>query len=540
LKSMAAAVLLAILTLTLCLPLAQIRPAAAQTSPAWVLGSSTNCYGYAGSGTAFSSLGASFNSSFLVSAIAVGDGYYLVGLTENAADWGMYQPPISAEHLWLYNGASWTGLGVLADQITTISYLNGQFVIGGYYLSSYPGSYGYGRVFTYNPTTSTLTEVTSTVLGGNFGDEITGACTCGSYITFGMLDSTSAYTYLDTWNGVTLTQLVQLPGTSCPATALCYNGQYTLVSSDVWPYYYEVYSNGTCINIGGNGFNTGGGTGYPNDQQDIESIAWNGQIFILATTGWNGGTGGLLSWNGVTCSVIDHTRSYSSVGWNGVFWLVGSGTGLYEYNGGLTTVDSNVGFTISQIVPNFLIVYVTSNPLHVSFTAAGEQLTTPILIPMSSGGDVPFAVLDNFTTGAPSGYAYQFQDAVDNYIGGNQTINDPVDFDITVGTDSNLTLNYALEPLATSPPGRGGGSGPGGVVTPSPTAPIVKTTPSNTTPGPNGVWAEFWGAILTFWNSLPKWAQICVTIGLFLALVLLVFNRENKNKKKKRGKYKVK
>ena len=192
-KHILASVCLAILALSMVsilLPAMKVPTAKAQLTDNWLVASTQAVYGYGGSGTSFTSLSLTVPSGFnltseiggtppifvsnalTITSVASGNGYYLVGLDQPITNWPEYTSAVSTPHLYKFDGSNWSpvGGGTLDDvQITGIhKYLN-EFIIVGWYMS-FGWSTCYGRVYTYDG--STLTDITTAVLGGNSGKSL--------------------------------------------------------------------------------------------------------------------------------------------------------------------------------------------------------------------------------------------------------------------------------------------------------------------------------------------------------------------------------
>ena len=431
----------------------------------WLIASSQAVYGYGGSGTTFTNLSLAVPGGFnltseiggtppitvddalTITSVASGNGYYLVGLDQptDSQHWPEYTSDVSTPHLYKFDGSNWlpVGGGALDDvQIVGIhKYLN-EFIICGWYMS-FGWSTCYGRVYTYDGTT--LTDITTQVLGGSYGPIVTAVCNCGSYILFGEYDAGSTgHPSLVKWDGSQTTTIFQNPSTVYYGfvgyyprlTSIAYNGQYALFGTSVDDGILERYcDNGTINALSWTG--------------TVDSMGWNGTDFLIS------GSGGTKLYNGQSFTSID-AGDYNTIGWNGAFWLLGSGTKLAKCDD-FSTISSNVGFSIVDLCPNVMQLYVTSDPNSVTFQALGGNMRTPVSFPMSLGGEVYFVVPDNFTNNAPAGMYYNFDHAIFSHDGINETIPDPVSFSLNIGSDSNVTLIYDLAPLPTPTPTHGGG-----------------------------------------------------------------------------------
>ena len=465
-KKFLASVCLAILALSIVsilLPTPMKVPTVqAQLADNWFVASSNAVFGYPVSGTTFTNLsyavpgGFNFTSwwgtyfiddALTITCVASGNGYYLVGLDQPTDNqhWPQYSNPISTPHLYKYDGDTWQPVGgstLNTVQITSIHKYQNQFIIAGWYMG-FGWETCYGRVFTYDG--STLTDITTDVLGSTHGPIVTEVCDLGSSVLFGEYDAGSTgHPSLVTWNGTNAETVFQNPSTVYYGftgyyprlTSIAYNGQYALFGTSVDADTLEQFfpSNGTINALSWTG--------------TVDSMGWNGTDFLIS------GNGGTKLFNGSQFSTVD-AGDYNTMSWNGAFFLLGSGTKLAKCDD-FETISPNVGFTIVDICPNIIQLLVTADPVtSVAFQALGGNMMTPVTFPMSLGGEVHFVVPDKFTNTAPQGMYYNFDHAIYSHDGINETIPDPVEFDVTVGSDSNVTLFYTLETLPT--PTHGGG-----------------------------------------------------------------------------------
>ena len=436
---------------SILLPTIRVPSVKAQLADNWLVASPNSVFGYSGSGTSFNNLTVPVVNGFnltdwmqrtyfvpqalTITSVASGNGYYLVGLEQHSTDhWPEYTNPISSPHLYKYDGDSWSTVGgsaLLTTQIISITkYLN-EFIIVGWYMS-FGWNYQYGRIYSYDGTT--LTDLTTTILGGTGGPLVRGVANCGNYLLFGEQDAgTSNNPRLVMWNGTTATVVYDAP--VGPPTSIAYNGQYALFGSSGDTYLKQFFANGTINDLTSDGY--------------IYSMGWNGTDFLIS------GSGGTKLYNGSQFTTVD-AGGYGTMGWNGAFWLLGSGTKLAKCDD-FSTISSNVGFSIVALCPNVMQLLVTSDPNSVAFQALGGNMRTPVSFPMSLGGAVHFVVPDNFTNNAPAGKYYNFDHAIYSHDGINETIPDPVTFDLNIGSDSNVTLFYNLDTLPTPTPTHGGG-----------------------------------------------------------------------------------
>ena len=472
-KHILASVCLGILALSMVfilLPAMKVPTAKAQLTDNWLVASTQAVYGYGGSGTSFTSLSLTVPSGFnltseiggtppifvsnalTITSVASGNGYYLVGLDQPITNWPEYTSAVSTPHLYKFDGSNWSPVGgntLNNVQITGIhKYLN-EFIIVGWYMS-FGWSTCYGRVYTYDG--STLTEITTAVLGGDSGNIVTAVCNCGNYILFGEYNAGSSnHPSLVKWDGSTATVVYQYPGGGTYGfvgyyprlTSIAYNGQYALFGTSVDSGVLEqFFDNGTINSLSWTG--------------TVDSMGWNGTDFLIS------GNGGTKLYDGSQFTTVD-SGDYNTIGWNGAFWLLGSGTKLAKCDD-FSTISSNVGFSIVDICPNIMQLLVTSNPNSVTFQALGGNMRTPVSFPMSLGGEINFIVPDNFTNNAPAGMYYNFNHAIFSHDGINETIPDPVSFNLNIGSDSNVTLFYDLAPLPTPTPTATPTHGGGGVI----------------------------------------------------------------------------
>jgi len=433
-------------------PKMSIPSVKAQLADNWLVASDQQVFGYSGSGTSFNNLTVPVTNGFnmtdwmgrthfvpaalTITSVASGNGYYLVGLEQHSTShWPQYTNPVESPHLYKYDGDSWSPVGDGAldtVQITSITkYLN-EFIIVGWYMSFGWGAED-GRVYSYDG--STLTDITTSVLGGYGGNLIYSVANCGNYVLFGEHDWSTYYnSQLVLWNGTDASVVSEFSPGSVP-TSIAYNGQYALFGSNYDTYLNQFFDNGTVNSLSWSG--------------SVSSIGWNGTHFLIS------GNDGTKLFDGSQFTTVD-AGNYGNIGWNGAFWLLGSGTKLAKLQGStFSTISSDVGWSIVALCPNIMQLLVTSDPDSVSFQALGGNMKTPVSFPMSLGGNVHFVVPDNFTNNAPTGKYYNFDHAIYSHDGINETIPDPVAFDVTVGSDSNVTLFYNLETLPVQHHGGG-------------------------------------------------------------------------------------
>ena len=338
-KKFLASVCLAILALSIVsilLPTPMKVPTVqAQLADNWLVASSNAVFGYTGSGTTFTNLsyavpgGFNFTSwwgtyfiddALTITCVASGNGYYLVGLDQPTDNqhWPQYSNPISTPHLYKYDGDTWQPVGgstLNTVQITSIHKYQNQFIIAGWYMG-FGWETCYGRVFTYDG--STLTDITTDVLGSTHGPIVTEVCDLGSSVLFGEYDAGSTgHPSLVTWNGTNAETVFQNPSTVYYGftgyyprlTSIAYNGQYALFGTSVDADTLEQFfpSNGTINALSWTG--------------TVDSMGWNGTDFLIS------GNGGTKLFNGSQFSTVD-AGDYNTMSWNGAFFLLGSGTKL--------------------------------------------------------------------------------------------------------------------------------------------------------------------------------------------------------------------
>lgn len=325
-------------------------------------------------------------SFFDVKTMKNGFGFYLLGLEDEPL--GTYQSPGAGARIVKYDGNTFTNVApsVQGVQIMDIARYVSKFLIGGYYEST-GESYEYGRLYTYDG--QTFVDVTTQILGSNFGPAVVCLADCEGYWLIGTYNSTQAFGYIFKWDGQTLTEIMNVYeelGTGVYSTDIVWNGEYALIGFSYGSYYGPIYKyNGTFTDL--------------SSQADflamsgITDIAWNGTHFLIAGGYENAGYEySLKCYNQTTFTTIENWTRWNTIEWNGDYWMLGgrnqTANRLVKFDGESTWTDysSLIWYEPTTLCPGALMVYVTSEPeLNARFEFQGKAYTTPVIVVCYSG-----------------------------------------------------------------------------------------------------------------------------------------------------------
>ena len=318
-----------------------------------------------------------------IQVIESGFGYYLIGLTDYRT-LGTYDYPSGVPRLYKFDGVSFTPLGADGIQIMDICKFGNKFLIGGFQgggMIAYPSP----KLYTYDGVT--LKDVTDEILGSfvskyapGRGYAIRSVQDCGDYILMGVNYFGEAELLKYDKKTGNVEEMFVPPYSGwygiSPMPAIAYDGKSAVIGmrgtyngSTVWQYNGTFNGLGDLGEIGWRLINFLGG---------CQDVATNGTHFLM-------GGDRLYCYDGENVTLINDTLTWTAIGWNGEYWLLGSdsdGGQLLQYqNGEWGNWTELLGFVPRTIAPGAYKIYVTSEPeVHAKFEFQGRTYTTPAII----------------------------------------------------------------------------------------------------------------------------------------------------------------
>jgi hypothetical protein len=344
--------------------------------PKWLVGGyDGQIIAIEGNGETAISLTDALATNLDIQVIESGFGYYLIGLTDYRT-LGLYSYPANVPRIYKFDGVSFTPLGADGVQIMDICKFGNKFLIGGFIgggMIVYPSP----KLYTYDGVT--LKDVTDEILGSFVSKYVPGreyairsVQDCGDYILMGVNYFFEAELLKYDKKTGKVEEMFVPPYCRWygiyPIPAIAYNGKsavigmtYSYNGSTVWQY------NGTFKGLGDLG-KIGG----------CQDVATNGTHFLI-------GGDRLYCYDGENVTLLNDTLTWTAIGWNGEYWLLGSDSGggkLFQYqNGEWHDWTELLGFVPRTIAPGAYKIYVTSQPeVHAKFEFQGRTYTTPAII----------------------------------------------------------------------------------------------------------------------------------------------------------------